>query len=119
MQNALPWTRSTNPGLPMVVRAVMFTIIVASLLVLVMMSNTASANSGSHAAGDGTSFSAEELAAFAKQVEKAAASKGARVFIISRLGRPRSELPEGINYTHTAFGVYSSITLTDGTQVPG
>jgi hypothetical protein len=32
---------------------------------------------------------------------------------------PAKELPAGIHYTHTAFGVYSIITTEDGRTVPG
>lgn len=59
------------------------------------------------------------VAAFAKQVEKAAAERGARVFLLARQGRPASELPAGIRYTHVAFAVYSMITTEDGRAVPG
>ncbi len=75
---------------------------------------------GSSQPGGGPAyFMPEEIAAFAKQVERRVAEKGARVFIIARQGRLAEELPEGIHYTHTAFGVYSSVTLEDGRVVPG
>ncbi len=75
---------------------------------------------GSSQPGGGPAyFTPEEIAAFAKQVERTVAEKGARVFIIARQGRPAEELPEGIHYTHTGFGVYSSITMEDGSVVPG
>lgn len=64
-------------------------------------------------------FQPEELINFAKKVEKTVAEKGARVFLISRVGRPRSELPPGFNYTHMGIGVYSIITTADGRKVPG
>jgi len=32
---------------------------------------------------------------------------------------PREALPEGIEFTHVAFAVYSSIELADGRKVPG
>jgi hypothetical protein len=35
------------------------------------------------------------------------------------MGRPLSEMPEGMHFTHVAFVVYSNITLADGTNVPG
>lgn len=59
-------------------------------------------------------FSPEEIVAFAKHVERYAASKGAHAFIIGRTGRPTSELPKGIQYTHTAVAVYSAIQLQSG-----
>jgi hypothetical protein len=64
-------------------------------------------------------FPVDAIAAFAKQVEHAAAAEGARVFILARIGDPEDELPQGIHYTHTAFAVYSSITTADGRSVPG
>ncbi len=61
----------------------------------------------------------ERIVKFAKSVEKYAAAKGARAFIIARAGRPQKELPRGIQYTHTAVAVYSNIELSDGTQAQG
>jgi hypothetical protein len=56
---------------------------------------------------------------FSKNIEKYAASQGARAFIIARAGRPEKDLPKGIKFTHTAIAVYSEITLTNGEQVQG
>ncbi|WP_111978597.1 DUF2145 domain-containing protein [Algibacillus agarilyticus] len=64
-------------------------------------------------------FDAKTVAAFAKQTEKYVAAQGARVFIIGRVGRPESELPKGIKFTHTAIAVYSDINLDDGTKAKG
>lgn len=64
-------------------------------------------------------FDTEQIAAFAKKVEKTMASKGARVAIVARVGRERSGLPEGVNYTHVGIAVYSQITTTDGRKIPG
>jgi len=61
----------------------------------------------------------ENIISFAKQVERYAAKHHARAFVISRLGQPAKNLPKGIDFTHTAIAVYSSITLSDGSQVPG
>ena len=61
----------------------------------------------------------ENIAIFAKGVEKYAAAQGARAFIIARVGRPIKDLPPGIKYTHTAIAVYSSITLGTGEVVNG
>ena len=47
------------------------------------------------------------------------ADKGAYVAVLARMGRPRSELPEGMHFTHVAFAVYSEITTNDGRKVPG
>jgi hypothetical protein len=61
----------------------------------------------------------EDVVSFAKGVEKYAAAKGARAFIIARVGRPTDDLPKGIFYTHTAIAVYSAITLDNGSIVNG
>lgn len=61
----------------------------------------------------------EDVVSFAKGVEKYAAAKGARAFIIARVGRPVEDLPKGIFYTHTAIAIYSAITLGDGSVVNG
>lgn len=64
-------------------------------------------------------FSAEQIKAFAKDVEYYAAKQGARAFIIARVGRSESSLPKGVSYTHTAVAIYSDITLADGEVVQG
>ncbi|OUL57239.1 DUF2145 domain-containing protein [Pseudoalteromonas ulvae] len=64
-------------------------------------------------------FSAEQISAFAKDVEYYAAKQGARAFIIARVGRPASTLPKGVSYTHTAVAIYSDITLADGAVEQG
>lgn len=71
------------------------------------------------AAGGEPQFSAEQLVTLSKKLEREVASRGARVALVSRVGRPRSELPEGIEFTHVAFAVYSQITTSDGRVVPG
>jgi len=78
-----------------------------------------SGSSSSSAAAEQPHFSAEQIIGFAKKVEKTLAVKGARVAILARMGRPPSELPEGMHFTHVAFAVYSQITTGDGRQVPG
>ncbi|WP_448564920.1 DUF2145 domain-containing protein [Thalassotalea ganghwensis] len=64
-------------------------------------------------------FKAEQIANFAKDVERYAAKQGARAFIIARLGQPKSSLPKGIEFTHTAIAIYSDITLADGSIAKG
>ena len=64
-------------------------------------------------------FEPEQIRQFAKAVERAAADESAHAFIIARLGQPQDALPKGIQFTHTAVAVYSSITLADGRKVPG
>ncbi len=64
-------------------------------------------------------YTAPEAAAFAKQIERDLATKGARVAIVFRTGRPREKLPAGIAYTHGAFWVYTDITGADGKVYKG
>jgi len=64
-------------------------------------------------------YSPEQILHFAKKIEKLLAGKGAYVAILARKGRPKSEMPEGMAFTHTAFAVYSEITTHDGRKVPG
>jgi hypothetical protein len=64
-------------------------------------------------------FTAEQAAAFSKQVERDLASKGARVAMVFRAGRMRDQLPEGISYTHGAFWVYRTIKTADGGTLSG
>lgn len=47
------------------------------------------------------------------------ASKGAHVAILARMGRPLSEMPPGMHFTHVAFVVYSQIQTADGRNLPG
>ena len=61
----------------------------------------------------------DEISTFAKNVEKYAADKGARAFIIARVGTPPSDLPKDITFTHSAIAIYSSITLDNGEIVNG
>lgn len=74
---------------------------------------------GGSQAGGTAQFPVEQIVKFSKQVEKTLAQKGARVAIIARVGRPPSELPEGMHFTHVSFAVYSEITTADGRKVPG
>jgi len=76
-------------------------------------------SSASSQAGEEIHFPPEQILKFSKKVEKTLAAKGARVAILARKGRPKSEMPEGMNFTHTAFAVYSQITTNDGRTVPG
>jgi hypothetical protein len=57
--------------------------------------------------------------AFAKKVEHELAERGALVAIVARLGRPLSDMPEGMRYTHVGFAVYSTIEIADGRKLPG
>ncbi|MBF0163032.1 MAG: DUF2145 domain-containing protein [Magnetococcales bacterium] len=75
--------------------------------------------SASGGAAQASRFKPEQIIAFAKQVEKALAARRARVAILARMGRPLSEMPPGMHFTHVAFAVYSEITTKDGRKVPG
>lgn len=68
---------------------------------------------------DTDQYTAKQLLEFSKQVERSLAENGAKVAIVSRVGRPESELPEGVKYTHVAFWVYSDITAPDGRKLKG
>jgi hypothetical protein len=86
---------------------------------LLLASTALTSHAGSSQAGDEIKFSPEQIVSFAKKVERTMAAKGAYVAILARMGRPASELPEGMHFTHVAFAVYSEITTTDGRKVPG
>lgn len=65
------------------------------------------AMAGSTAKGDAAQpvWPAQQVAAFAGRVELALAQQGARVAVVSRMGRPLAEMPPGMRYTHVAFAV--------------
>ena len=92
---------------------------ILSMAVLFLLFPSSSVFGGSSQAGGEIHFKPEEIIKFAKMVEKTLANKGARVAIIARVGKPRNKLPNGINYTHTGFIVYSQITTADGRKIPG
>jgi hypothetical protein len=71
------------------------------------------ANAGSSAAANPVLPQAE-VASFANRVQRDLAARGARVAIVSRVGRDPTVLPDGINYTHVAFWVFSQITDENG-----
>ncbi|WP_342075444.1 DUF2145 domain-containing protein [Yoonia sp. SS1-5] len=79
----------------------------------------------SHAAVAGSSSAANpvlpagEVANFANRVQHDLASRGANVAIVARVGRDPALLPDGIQYTHVAFWVYSQITRADGSRGMG
>lgn len=62
---------------------------------------------------------AAEVASFADRVQRDLAARGANVAIVSRVGRDPAVLPNGVNYTHVAFWVYSRITRADGSAGMG
>jgi len=90
------------------------------LLALVLCWQAAQgAGLSNHATAASPTFSPDKIIQLAKQVEKLLAGKGARVAIIGRIGRPASEMPDGMRYTHAAFAVYSEITTVDGRRLAG
>ena len=90
-------------------------------LLLFILSHVSShaASFSSSSANAKPQFPAEQIIGFSKKVEQQLAQEGVRVAIVARMGRPLSEMPEGMHFTHVAFAVYSNITLADGTSVPG
>ena len=52
---------------------------------------------------------------FALRVNDELDTKKVNLAIIARSGRPRSELPRGISYTHVAFAVFEAVRAEDGT----
>lgn len=82
----------------------------------VMCSAASFSGSSAHAEPQ---FPPKQIIEFAKKVERTLAAEGARVAILARMGRPLSEMPEGMYFTHVAFAVYSNITVANGNVVPG
>lgn len=89
-----------------------------SISVLILIATTQSVLAGSTQEAE-NKHPVEDVMTFAKQVEKYAANKGARAFIIARVGQPEKDLPKGIKFTHTAIAVYSEIKLNSGETVFG
>ena len=96
------------------IAAIIRTIYVAFLI----LGLTGNVHAGSLARGE-SFLPMIDIAALSKKVERVAAERGARVFLIARVGRPEASLPEGVEYTHISFGVYSSIETDDGRSVRG
>ena len=74
--------------------------------------------SGSEA-GAASFISTETAEAFAKEIERELADRGARIAIVFRPGRAPEDMPEGIRYTHGAFWVLQPIETADGGFVSG
>ena len=98
--------------------AIRFCVVFAGLA-LASLAQAAGFSSAASSAGEPAHFEPQQIVQFAKKVEKTMASKGARVAILGRMGRPRAELPEGMHFTHVAFAVYSEISTQDGRKLPG
>lgn len=62
---------------------------------------------------------ADQVAGFAVQVQNDLIDRGARVAIVARTGRDPALLPEGVQYTHLAFWVFSDMTYADGRRGTG
>lgn len=86
------------------------------LVLLLSLSHMAEAGSQKHVKPN---FEPEQIISFSKQVEHLAAKKGARAFIIGRVGQATDALPKGIEFTHTAIAVYSQIQLDSGELAKG
>jgi hypothetical protein len=84
-----------------------------------LLAVTAVPGSAGMRTGDKPVLEPGDVAQLAKKVERTAADLGARVFLLARVGRPANELPEGVEFTHVSFAVYSSIRTTDGREIPG
>lgn len=85
-------------------------------LVTVVVLFSAPGYAGSRATQDAR-FGLEDIAKLSKKVERFAAEQGARVFLIARTGVDKKELPEGVEYTHVGFAVYSPVLLDDGRRI--
>ncbi|MBM2577341.1 DUF2145 domain-containing protein [Jannaschia sp. Os4] len=90
--------------------------LLAALLALAPFAPAAQA--GSSQAG-APILPAGQVAAFADKVQADLAARGARVAIVSRMGRDPGSLPPGVRYTHVAYWVFSEIRKADGTTGTG
>lgn len=88
------------------------------LFAIILYFGAVAAHAGSMAGGE-INFPPEQIIKFSKQVERTLAAKGAHVALLARVGRPPSEMPAGMHFTHVSFAVYSQITTSDGRIVPG
>lgn len=79
----------------------------------------AHAAEGSVAGAAVNHFADQDAADFSKQIEQDLGAHGARLAMVFRSGRPRADLPDGIEYTHGAFWIYRSVTTDDGRTVHG
>lgn len=100
-------------------RTILKALLLAPLLAVPPAAKAASFSGSATAADVKPTFSPEQVIAFSKKVEKTLAQQGARVAILARMGRPASEMPPGMRFTHSAFAVYSEITTQDGRKLPG
>ncbi|WP_300033430.1 DUF2145 domain-containing protein [uncultured Roseobacter sp.] len=61
----------------------------------------------------------DEVVRFSTEVQETLAVRGAHVAIVGRVGRDPDTLPNGIEYTHVAYWVYSQMLREDGTSYKG
>jgi len=95
-------------------------IIGAVALSLVMAAGVAASPAAAQSsAPSGEIVNPERVIPFAKAVERELANRGARVAIVSRVGRDPDRMPDGIEYTHVGLWVYSDIETADGKTVRG
>ncbi len=88
-------------------------------LILLLVPGWAVAELGSSRATVQGRFPVDVIAGFAKSVENLLAQQGAMLALVARAGRPREELPTGVEFTHVGFAVYSNIETSDGRVLPG
>lgn len=61
----------------------------------------------------------EEVVDYSAALQRDLAARGANVAIVSRVGRDPDSLPNGIDYTHVAYWVFSQITRENGSSYKG
>ena len=88
------------------------------IVTLLTMLCQTGALAGSQSGGE-IHFAPDQIVKLAKKIERQIANRSAQVAIISRVGRAPNKLPDGMEFTHVAFAVYSKITTTDGRILPG
>ncbi|MEO9652181.1 MAG: DUF2145 domain-containing protein [Roseobacter sp.] len=90
-----------------------------TLLTVVMTMLMPSLSWGGSAESSEAKFAPAKVAAYASELQKDLAARGANVAIVARVGRDRDTLPDGIQYTHVAYWVYSEMTRKDGSTFKG
>ncbi len=87
----------------------------ALLLALAAVAFTPAQAGGSADSKVGTEkYGEAAIRAFALKVNDELDHRKVNVALIARAGRPRSEMPRGINYTHVAFIVFEPVRTSDG-----
>ncbi len=78
-----------------------------------------SVGAGGQEPGGRLAFEAEDIARFAKSVERELAQRRVRAALVARVGRPRHTLPKGVRFTHVGIALYSAIVAADGQRLRG